>query len=71
MSRPGPDPSVSDTEIIRAIVTARPPALGTTDIADRIDLSQQATSRHLERLCDDGKLNTENCLAWTSGGRRL
>jgi predicted ArsR family transcriptional regulator len=59
MARPGPDPSVSDEEIIRVIVSARPPALGTTDISDGLGISPQATKRHLDRLVDEGKLDTE------------
>jgi len=54
MSPPGPDPSVSDKEILSAIRDAYPPAISSSDIADAVDLSQQATSRHLKRLRENG-----------------
>lgn len=58
MPRPGPDPTVDDDDIIRVIVSAREPALGTHDIADEFDISRQAMERHLRRLVDDGVLKT-------------
>ncbi|WP_262177446.1 hypothetical protein [Haloarcula laminariae] len=57
--RPGPNPSVSDKELIRAILEAYPPALGTSDVADKVDLSSEATRRHLDRLAEANYLNTD------------
>ena len=57
--RPGPNPSVSDEALIRAILEAYPPALGTSDVADKVDLSSEATRRHLNRLAENGYLNTD------------
>lgn len=59
MTRPGPDPSVSDEDIIRVIVANEKPVMGTTEIADRLGISQQAMSRHLKRLADEGALKTD------------
>jgi DNA-binding MarR family transcriptional regulator len=75
-NRPGPDPSFTDEEIIRVIVAARPPPLGTTDIADRLGVSRQAITRHLKRLHKTGLLNKEKVsgtnLWWpTDAGRAL
>jgi len=50
---PGPDPSVTTTDLLRAIRDAYPPALGTNDIAERIDQSQQVAHKHLSRLEDE------------------
>lgn len=74
--RPGPDPSIDDEDIIRVIVAARPPALGTTDIADYFGISRQAMSRHLDRLHETGLLDREKIsgtnLWWpTDEGRAL
>jgi len=50
---PGPDPAVTATELLRTIRDAYPPALGTNDIAERIDQSQQVAHKHLSRLEDE------------------
>lgn len=76
MTRPGPDPTVDDAEIIEIIVSARPPVLGTSGIADELPISHQATARHLSRLQEAGLLNTEkmsNVRIWwpTPEGRAL
>jgi len=76
MGRPGPDPSVDDDEIVRIIVSARPPALDTAGIADQLPISHQATAKHLKRLAADGTLKTEkmsNSNIWwpTDDGRAL
>lgn len=76
MSPRGPDPSIDDDEIIRVIVAARAPALGTADIADELGLSRQAMTRHLKRLHENGLLNTQKMsgtnLWWpTDAGRAL
>jgi len=74
--RPGPDPSISDEEIIRVLVAGRPPALGTSDIASELGISRQAVARHLNRLHEHGLLNKEKLsgtnLWWpTAKGRKL
>lgn len=56
--KPGPDPTVKPVAILRMIHLAYPPALGTSDIAEEIGISQQATQRHLKRLEEDGRLET-------------
>jgi predicted transcriptional regulator len=76
MTRPGPDPEVDDDEIIEIIVSARPPVLGTSGIADELPISHQAVARHLSRMEDDGLLHTEkmsNVRIWwpTPEGRAL
>jgi len=76
MGRPGPDPTVSDPDFVRAIVSNRKPAVATTEIADAVGLSRQATRRHLNRMHEDGLLNrgkTGPTTVWwpTSDGRDL
>jgi DNA-binding MarR family transcriptional regulator len=71
----GPDPAVTDREFLLAIATAYQPALSTTDIADRVDLSQPATSKHLGRIEDAGLVDSDKVgqarIWWiTDAGRR-
>lgn len=73
--RRGPDPAVTETEFLSAIATAYPPALSTTDIAERVDLSQPATSKHLERLQENNLVDSDKIgqarIWWiTDEGRR-
>ena len=58
MGKPGPNPTVEPEEILRTLKLAYPPALGTSDIAEEIGISNQATQRHLKRLKDEGYVDT-------------
>jgi len=76
MTRPGPDPSVAAVDVVRVIVAARPPALGTADLADEFDLSSEAMRRRLHQLDEDGYLFSDTVgggLVWwpTDDGRAL
>lgn len=76
MGRPGPDPSVSDEDVVRTLVAARPPALGTTDLAKEFDISGEAMRRRLHRLHEEGiieKATVGGSLVWwpTDSGRAL
>lgn len=76
MPRPGPDPSVAPADVVRAIVAARPPALGTGDLAYEFDISSEAMRRRLHQLDEDGYLNSDTVgggLVWwpTEAGRAL
>jgi len=73
--KPGPDPSVNTETILRTLASAYKPALSTSDVADRIGLSQQATSKHMKRLSDDGLVDDDKVgparIWWiTDAGRR-
>lgn len=76
MPRPGPDPSFSGTQIVRAIIAARPPALGTGDLADEFNVSSEAMRRQLHRLDGEGILDSATVggsLVWwpTDKGQKL
>jgi len=76
MTRPGPQPSYSVEDIVKAIVAARPPALGISDLADEFDVTPEAMRRQLHRHETDGYLNSATVggsLVWwpTEDGRRL
>jgi predicted transcriptional regulator len=45
--------------VVSIIVANRKPVLGTNEIAERFDISQQAMTRHLNNLHDAGILNTD------------
>jgi DNA-binding transcriptional ArsR family regulator len=74
-NRPGPDPSVSDEELLRSMHMAYKPALGTTEIAEMVGISQQAASKRLNRLEEERLVESDkigNARAWwlTDYGRR-
>jgi len=74
-AKPGPDPGVDDHTILQTLVSAYKPALSSTTVADRIGLSQQATSKHLKRLAEDDLVDSDKVgparIWWiTDEGRR-
>jgi len=74
-NRRGPDPTVSDEELLRSMHMAYKPALGTTEIADMVGISQQAASKRLSRLEEERLIESDkigNARAWwlTDNGRR-
>jgi|AntDeeMetagen681_2_1112603.scaffolds.fasta_scaffold18223_1 predicted transcriptional regulator len=57
-SKPGPDREATDERILKAIRDAYAPAVGTSDIAEELDVSRQAVDRHLRNLAEEGDVNT-------------
>lgn len=53
---PGPDPEVPDEELIRAIRETPYPAVSTTDVAERVNLSREQVRKRLKRLADEGRI---------------
>jgi len=58
MAKPGPDRSYTDEEVVRVIVSAPTPAVGTHDIAEAVGVSRQAAERGLEDMVERGLLKT-------------
>jgi predicted transcriptional regulator len=58
MTSPGPQPTISDRELLRTIHDHYAPAVGSGHIAQRADLTQQAVTNRLDQLVDDGLLET-------------
>ena len=56
---PGPDREATDLRILRAIRDAYAPAVGTSEVAEELDLTRQAVDKHLRRLSEDGRVNTK------------
>jgi DNA-binding MarR family transcriptional regulator len=76
VAKPGPDPTVSDVEFIRAIIEDRKPVRSTREIAEAVGLSRQATTKHLDRLEGEGYLHKDKAgptVVWwpTPEGRNL
>lgn len=75
VTSPGPDPAVSDCEVIREILLHPHPAIGTADVADLVDVSRQAADRYLRRmkkegLIDSTKVGTSRVWWVSNEGRR-
>jgi len=56
--KPGPDRTATDECILNAIKDAYSPAVGTSEIADRVGVQRQTADRHLRRLNDEDLVNT-------------
>ncbi|MDQ2074751.1 winged helix-turn-helix domain-containing protein [Haloarcula sp. H-GB4] len=73
--KPGPEQEVSDEELLRVLALAYKPALGTTEIADCVDLSRQAIDQRMKqleeiRLVESGKFGSTRAWWLTDDGRR-
>jgi DNA-binding MarR family transcriptional regulator len=73
--RPGPDPTVPDDEFLRILGLCYKPALSTTEIAEKVDLSRQAVTKRLDkleeyRLVESGKFGSTTAWWLTDDGRR-
>ena len=56
--RPGPIPDTSDEDIIEAIENGDTPVLTTRDVADALPISRRAVSNRLNRLHDEGRVES-------------
>jgi predicted transcriptional regulator len=56
--KPGPDRRATDERILAAIHDAYSPAVGTSEIADRVGVQRQTVDKHLRNLEDDGLVHT-------------
>lgn len=63
-SKPGPDPSVKDEEILQVFRATDDPALSTAEVAEELPLKRRSVYNHLESLRDEGVLEKK-----TVGGR--
>ena len=56
---PGPDPDVSDVDILRVFVESPEPAFIASEIAAETDMTRQGVRNRLQQLHDDGWLATK------------
>jgi len=55
---PGPDRQATTEGILRAIRDIYGPAAGTSEIAEKVDVSRQAADKRLRELAEEGLVNT-------------
>jgi predicted transcriptional regulator len=55
---PGPKRELDDDEILQYISQEYGPAVGTGDVADYFDVTNQGAKKYLDRLSDEGFINT-------------
>jgi len=58
--KPGPDPSMTDAEIVEHIVASSVPVASATDIAEVADVSRPAARERLERLVERDALRRKD-----------
>ena len=58
MGKPGPERKATDERILRAIRDIYSPAVGTSDIAERVEVERQTVDKHLRTLADEGYVDT-------------
>ena len=75
MATPGPDRQATNRQILKEIRNHYSPAVGASEIADRIEVSRQTVDRHLRELDDEGLVNTRKIgrvrVWWLSDEGRL
>lgn len=54
----GPTPQVSDEEILKHVALSPDPIVTAGEIADLVDMTQQAVNKRLKQLVDEGYLNS-------------
>jgi Mn-dependent DtxR family transcriptional regulator len=55
---PGPDPQHGDLEVLRAVSDTYGPAVGTSEVAEHLDVKTQTAAKYLNRLSDAGLVHT-------------
>jgi len=56
--KPGPDREVTDEQFLSAVLQAYSPAVGTSDVAERVGVERQTADKYLRSLADEGLVNT-------------
>jgi len=54
---PGPDPTVTDAELLRRIRLLPDPMVTAKELTEQVDLENATVNRRLDRLVEDGYLN--------------
>lgn len=55
---PGPNPQLDDEDVLRAVRDIYGPAVGTSEVADELDVVTRTADKYLRRLADDGLILT-------------
>jgi DNA-binding MarR family transcriptional regulator len=59
VSKPGPDPTVTQTDILKEMRLAYPPVQASKDLAERLDISNTAVSNKLRDMEAKGWVESE------------
>jgi DNA-binding MarR family transcriptional regulator len=59
VSKPGPDPTVTQTDVLKEIRLAYPPVQAPKDLAERLDISNTAVSNKLQDMEEKGWVESE------------
>ena len=59
MSKPGPDPTVTQIDVLKEMRLAYPPVQAPKDLADRLDISNTAVSNKLQDMEEKGWVESE------------
>jgi len=54
----GPPPRVSDEEILKLVALSPDPIVTAGEIAEKVDMTQQAVNKRLRQLVEEGALNS-------------
>lgn len=54
----GPPPRISDEEILKLVALSPDPIVTAGEIAEKVDMTQQAVNKRLGQLVEDGVLNS-------------
>ena len=58
MANPGPDRQATNKQILREVRNHYSPAVGASEVAERVEVSRQTVDRHLRNLEEEGLVNT-------------
>jgi len=58
MANPGPDRQATNKQILLEVRNHYSPAVGASEVAERIEVSRQTVDRHLRELDEEGLVNT-------------
>ena len=75
-SKPGPDPRVTDEEILSLFRESQDPVLSTAEVAEQVPLKRRATYNRLRSLADEGRLENKqiggrNTVWWLAESEKL
>jgi hypothetical protein len=59
MATRGPDPTVTDTELLSVVQSVDTPVVTANCVSDRVDLGSERCRQRLNRLSDQGKVQSE------------
>ena len=56
MATPGPEPMVTEDEIVELVRTADDPFTTASEVAERVGMARQTAHKHLQELYEEGEI---------------